>query len=94
MAVAQPGGAILAPLISSWIWLNSPASSQTPSHLGHWSISTFFVSENHFLSRTVSGQRGHLRGSVSLTLLTGTDQIECKVLAALALTRSTSRASS
>src|SRR4029450_11828641 len=55
--------------------LNSPASSQMPPHWEHWSISTCFNSENHFRSSTRSGQRGHKRGSVSFTLLTGTFQI-------------------
>ena len=64
-----------------------------PPHLGHWSISTCFKSENHLQSSTCSGQRGHMRGWVSFTLLRGTFQIEWSVVAARALTRSSSVAS-
>jgi hypothetical protein len=75
--------------------LNSSASSKTPPHLGHWSISTFSKSENHLRSSTCSGQRGHKRGSVICTLLRGMRQIVCSVVAAaaVALMRSSSAAS-
>lgn len=67
IVAAQPGGVILLTFISSKMMENSPASSQMPLHLGHWSISTFFAGENHFRSSTCSGQRGQRRGSVGST---------------------------